>query len=56
LIAPFEEHRSRPRVVERLDREVAEGALDALYLLDVVKARARLDAEFKFTALLEGEQ
>jgi len=44
------------RIVQRLDREVAEGALEALYLLDVVAAGAPRNPELKFSAFLKAKQ
>ena len=55
-ISPFEEHRLRAWIIQRLDREIAKGTFDALYLLDVVTARAWRDPELEIGALLVTKQ
>jgi hypothetical protein len=55
-VSPFEEHRLRTWIVQRLDREIAESPFDPFNLLDVVTLCAWRDPELKIGALLETEQ
>ena len=50
-VAPFEKHRPRPWIVQRLDRKITECALNALDLLDIVSACTWRNSELKFRAL-----
>src|SRR5262249_40551534 len=45
-----------PWIIERLERKIGEGALDPLYLFDVIAAGARRDTELKLGTLLKAKQ